>query len=750
LLPITGFATWTGWFSFEELDLLVLGAAAGGYAAMAVPFQLPVARRSHGSHFSPVILAMLLLLSVSYGVALYRGISDAGGFSFDWIGNYYSSMNSVRIAKSFAMALLIWPLLKAALHKDEVRTSDLLAGGLILGLGGATFAALWERAAFTSLLNFSSDYRTSALFWEMHVGGAALDGFLALTFPFIVWQLRPNAGPLRVAMAFGLAATATYACLTTFSRAVYIAVPISLATLAILMSARGEVKPLISPRRMTVLAAIAAGAVYLVFRDGGYRSLLAFIATVGVGLWLDKAGITRSRNWAVALLAGLAAGAVAGAVAMSVHKGPYFLFGLVFAWNCGLIFWPADASARQNISVRLIAFGLLLASAGVVSMYWGGTKAFVDSSIALLLATIATIANALSPEPWIGRDFRARAISLGMLSLIAVGVAVFGGGAYMGDRFAISSGDLELRMRHWKDGINMLIARDDWWLGKGLGRFPANYFFHVTDGALPGSFALHGSEGQYYVTLAGPRYPTSWGDLFRIAQRVTPSPGIYTVVLEVRSPLETQLHVELCEQHLLYNGACAVAAATLRGTQEWERISRVLDGRGLSKGTWYAPRLGFFALAVVSMGQAVDIRNVALIAPDGRSLIANGDFANGIARWVPISERYHLPWHIKNLELNLLFDQGITGLTIFLFLLLTTLTRLAFGRARNHPMAPFLVASLVGFIFVGVFDSLLDVPRLAFLFYLLMLTGLGLPALGRTAPPLRSDPSESEPKNRQL
>ncbi len=35
LLPIVGFATWTGWFTFEELDLLVLGAAAGGYLRLA-------------------------------------------------------------------------------------------------------------------------------------------------------------------------------------------------------------------------------------------------------------------------------------------------------------------------------------------------------------------------------------------------------------------------------------------------------------------------------------------------------------------------------------------------------------------------------------------------------------------------------------------------------------------------------------------------------------------------------------------
>jgi hypothetical protein len=33
------------------------------------------------------------------------------------------------------------------------------------------------------LTNFASDYRTSALFWEMHVGGAALDAWLMLSFP---------------------------------------------------------------------------------------------------------------------------------------------------------------------------------------------------------------------------------------------------------------------------------------------------------------------------------------------------------------------------------------------------------------------------------------------------------------------------------------------------------------------------------------------------------------------------------------
>ena len=59
----------------------------------------------------------------------------------------------------------------------------------LFGLGGAALSVLWERLAFTDLLNFSSDYRVTGLFWEMHIGGAALDGFLALTVPFVARDL---------------------------------------------------------------------------------------------------------------------------------------------------------------------------------------------------------------------------------------------------------------------------------------------------------------------------------------------------------------------------------------------------------------------------------------------------------------------------------------------------------------------------------------------------------------------------------
>jgi hypothetical protein len=65
-------------------------------------------------------------------------------------------------------------------------------------------------------------------------------------------------------------------------------------------------------------------------------------------------------------------------------------------------------------------------------------------------------------------------------------------------------------------------------------------------------------------------------------------------------------------------------------------------------------------------------------------------------------------------------------LFLFVTLVAGALARLVFVVGRR-PEAPFVAASIVGFMVVGVFDSLLDAPRVAFLFYLLALWGLLAP-----------------------
>jgi hypothetical protein len=61
------------------------------------------------------------------------------------------------------------------------------------------------------------------------------------------------------------------------------------------------------------------------------------------------------------------------------------------------------------------------------------------------------------------------------------------------------------------------------------------------------------------------------------------------------------------------------------------------------------------------------------------------------------------------------------------------LARLTIGRTKAHPLAPAVVASLVGFATVGLFDSLLDVPRVATLYYWMLGVALTLQIPPRAA-----------------
>ena len=745
LLPIAGFATWTGWFAFEELDLLVLGAAAAGYARFVFGSRgdtPPGKDLAPGS--SLLSIALVLLFASSCGISLYRGIGSSGSSQFDWIGSYESAMNSVRLFKSFAEALLLWPILRSTLILDRRRTLDSLALGLVLGLAGASLAALWERAAFTDVLNFSSDYRTTALFWEMHVGGAALDGFLALTVPFAVWELRRSSGVLRTGAALMLSGLAAYACLTTFSRGLYLAIPVGLGVLWLLSirqrPALAPASALSSAGKVLALATVGAAAFYFVFRFGGYRALLAFVATLSVAMHVASTE-GKHRLKAVqlvpALIIGLFLGTLGALIAPFIPKGPYIVFAIAFACNAANYLPSRESVHSKDTTLRWVLLVWLAAAAAMVALHWGGPSAFHDSALALTFLLVATAGNRLAANTWVPEGPRTRLVWIGMSTLLAAFVAVLTGGAYMGDRFSSSSEDLEARMRHWGNGTGMLRGAGEWWLGKGFGSFPGSYFFSVPDGMFPGSFSLHQVEGRRYLSLAGPRYPTSWGNLFRIAQRVPTLPGVYTALLAVRSATDVNMHLEVCEQHLLYNGACGTASLPIRGAAQWKQFSTQLDARSLSRGSWYAPRLAFFSMAVDTSGQSVDVGEVALIGPDGSNVLVNGDFSRDMARWMPISEKYHLPWHIKNLALDLIFDQGFVGLALFVSLLLAALARLVFGSARRHPFAPYLAAALAGFVVVGAFDSLLDVPRVAFLFYLILLTSLILPS-GRPSEPASS------------
>ncbi len=746
LLPLIGFAPWTGWITFEELDLLVLAAAVGGYVRLAWPpaGAVPVARQPRSSA-GAWLLAMLFAASTL--VALWRGVADAGGFSFGWYQGYHEPMNSVRLAKCFFLALLVMPLWRAAVLRRGPQASTWLAVGLMLGLAAASLAAVWERMAFVGLFNFSTDYRTTALFWEMHVGGAALDGFLALLLPFVLRELFVAHSTRRWGAVVACLALAAYASLTTFSRGVYLAVPVGLAVAAALcvLSARrsatttttatGGAAPL-SLGAGAVLVVLFAAAILWVFPSSGYRGLLALLGAAAV--LMPLAGVLRcfkAGDWSVALCAGALFSLAVWAGAMLGSKGSYLGYGICLLLALGLLFASRNTAValpgqrdRVGLAAQLAmaAYLALLVATWQVAEHWGyarGGDAMLPVAAGFLL--LAVLSGAAPKALWPASTRWHATTWAGMVVAGGI-VGVFGGGAYMGERFSTTNNDLANRVTHWEQGWNMLTAPLDPVLGKGLGRYPASYYLTGAGTEHPGDYRLKNENGNNYLVLGGGQQKyMGWGEILRVSQRMRAPEGPVTVDLRVRTASAISLHLEVCEKHLLYNGTCFVGGGAVKPMPGvWQTLRIPLAGKQLGGSGGVAPRLVVFSIATGTPLGLLDVDKLQLTGPDGRELLDNGDFTEDMQRWFFSSDRNHMPWHIKNMFMHVLFDQGAVGLLLFSAMLLAALWRVSVGSAKDHPLAPGIGGGLVGFVLVGLFDSLVDVPRLAFVFYLVLLLGL--------------------------
>jgi hypothetical protein len=113
---------------------------------------------------------------------------------------------------------------------------------------------------------------------------------------------------------------------------------------------------------------------------------------------------------------------------------------------------------------------------------------------------------------------------------------------------------------------------------------------------------------------------------------------------------------------------------------------------------------------------------VRLLDEAGTNLIANGDFSRDGDYWF-FKSGDHLPWHIKNLWVHLLYELGWVGLILITFLLTVSLWRLGRSLWRGELERTMMLAALAGLLTVGVVDSLVDAPRLGMLLCFLLLAG---------------------------
>lgn len=265
LLPIASWAPETGWWLVDEFDLLVLGVVAGAYVRWCLD---TFARRVHPAvgetveANEPVWTGLFVALGASGLLTLGIGLRDAGvgldTLAVSWASpdvllralhaDYASALNSLRVSKSLLWALLLYPVWRRGTAPQQQRLAQLTVLGLVCGLALVCALVLWERLRYVGVFNFTDSYRTVASFWEMHVGGGAIDAYLAMTVPVAFWAVWLASGGWRWVCAAVLAVFGTYVVLTTYSRGVYLAVAVALAVMAA-MAWRCQIRPATGERR---------------------------------------------------------------------------------------------------------------------------------------------------------------------------------------------------------------------------------------------------------------------------------------------------------------------------------------------------------------------------------------------------------------------------------------------------------------------------------------------------------------------
>lgn len=742
LLPVAGLAPWTGWMLVEEFDLLLLALLAGGWARLAWPAGLPPRRPATADGAPAVWWLLVLIFIVLTAFSVQRGLMDAGawrdgGFAWGWWQGWREPMNVLRTAKPLLWALLAWPLWQALQARAPEKAARAVGLGAVAGLAVVSTAATWERWAWPGLTNFSTDYRTTALFWETHIGGAALDGFLALTLPFGLWAASAasvDRGRRAWWAAVAVLGLAGYAVLTTFSRALYIGVLAGVLLWWIMRprAASREV-PLWMPAGWVTLFALAAAAA---FPGGGWRgtgALFGLLLLIFLLWQRGGAAVSASRTVAVAAGAGVAAsGALLGLLALpTTLKGPY-LFYAAMALTAGAAWWHADSSARW-----LLGLGAWAAAAvGTVgiALHWGETEARW-AMVGAVGLVVAAVALGMAWPVWRGPPGgRWRETTLAAMAFSALVVGSFAGGSYLEGRLATAEQDGQGRLQHWSRSMS-LAERDaaPWW-GIGVGRFAAHFAFSGATTDQTGDYRWQpAADGGGQLVLTGGKHVLGFGELFRMSQRIDAPEGAVTVRWRAEVAAPTGLHVEICSKHLLYDAGCRTKQVSLGGTAKapalgWHEGELTLP----AAPGWQQP---VFSVAVDTRGGRLVLDRIEATDSRGRDLLDNGGFDEGLARWLPSSDRHHLPWHAKNLALHLRVEQGWLGLGAFVVLLGFAVARLTGGRARRHPLAPPLLAGIVGFLVVGAFDSLLDIPRVAFAF--LWLLGVAATLRAPVMPPGR-------------
>jgi hypothetical protein len=747
LLPVLDFAPHTGWFFLEEYDLVLLTTAALAYWRCGgnKPDASPPA-------FLKFLFAVVL---ISAAIAMFIGLLPLQKVDVNAFSSYFSHYNSLRVAKGYLWALLFLPLLCASAGKQMHNIHRFFVPGILTGFVAEGLVFIVERYLFPGLTNFSSDYRPTASFSAMHTGGAALDAYLALTFPLVsLWLIDTKSQVLHL-LGLAILMLGCYVGFTTFSRDVYLAYAASVVIIAGLVSLPKLRHGRVQWRQLLIAAVIIAVLAVLlthVFASSGYRGLAASLCVLVMAFAAGAAEL-RMRDPGITFMGALALIAINVAMFYLLRdaplpgmlKAPYGAFlataGVAVAGSVMLL-QSAAAMKDRGLMLVFCAFPALCLGAGLIAFHWGGSDAI--PAIAVLIGAAVAIAIALRLMPQ--RTLRLERDTAGFAALCAIVFATaipVSSSYYLGSRFSTVSDDLSVRLSHWREAIDMMSPHVSTSLfGMGLGRYPDTYFWNNTHDETPGTYSYGEESNRAYLRLRAPQYAIGYGEVIRMLQHVNLTPNsAYKLAFDVRRmDGNTEFGISVCERWMLYPQNCVNAPVHLMPADgNWHHYELTWNSGALGRRVGPLPMPTQLEMSCFGANSYVDVSDLSLTdLASGTELLRNGSFAHGNDGWFFSSDRNHFPWHIKNFWVNEYFETGALGLmTITLLICYVAIQLLQRGLRGDLPAAAYL-ASLTGCMIVGLFDSIFDVPRLTLLFFLIVFTASLRPVATFADKPLRT------------
>lgn len=313
-------------------------------------------------------------------------------------------------------------------------------------------------------------------------------------------------------------------------------------------------------------------------------------------------------------------------------------------------------------------------------------------------------------------------MSFGFLTLVATWIAIpLFYETILSERLENIEQDQQTRLSHWNNslqGANFNFS--DFLLGHGPGSFPRNTYINKTiNGHKISVHNLLSEDKNVFLRM-------NTGDQMYTSQFVAIDPAKkYKIRFKVRSPGNTaQLTTPLCERWITDPFRCVWMSFNLKLVPgEWLSVERDIDMAAFQERIfWFEDfirRPVTLSAFTLNRRGPVDIDDVEVLDSGGRNLVMNGDFEQGKDFWFFVVDN-HLLWHTKNLAVNIIYDLGVLGLVFIGGMLLLTIVRLIRMIFAGEQMAAVLLASISGYIGVGIVGSLFDVPQLSFLLFFLI------------------------------